>query len=186
MMILHEWRYVTHHFMLISGEFMGFFMLDFHQRTPLGYSKQGQLDPSPGVPPSPPMIQITSHGQVPWDSGTDITVPLGGSSNWLLLVAAADSPWASTWPYLANKNGDWFQQQSGDLVCSRKVVIQQSGDTTVTTATTNCQIGWSNPFMQMVSGCQKWQWPPTIRNWFPRWDDHFLHFTTFGTRGGDL
>lgn len=29
--------------------------------------------------------------EVPWDSGTDITVPLGGSSNWLLLVAAADS-----------------------------------------------------------------------------------------------
>lgn len=51
-----------------------------------GYSKQGQLDPSP----------LSSHGQVPWDSGTDITVPLGGSSNWLLLVAAADSPWAST------------------------------------------------------------------------------------------
>ena len=30
--------------------------------------------------------------QVPWDSGADVMVPHGGSSNWLLLVATADSP----------------------------------------------------------------------------------------------
>ena len=49
-------------------------------------------------------------GQVPWDSGTDITVQ-GGSSNWLLLVAAADSPWASTW-FVFFKRGDWRKWRS--------------------------------------------------------------------------
>jgi len=78
----------------------GIFHAGFSLENAIGVLQTGAFfDPSPGVPPSPPMIQITSHGQVPWDSGTDITVPLGGSSNWLLLVAAADSPWASTWPW---------------------------------------------------------------------------------------
>ena len=38
------------------------------------------------------MLNRIDRVQVPWDSGADVMVPHGGSSNWLLLVATADSP----------------------------------------------------------------------------------------------